>query len=178
MSRESLPAPIGDVADVRDYEISLRRFFARRVRLRWEVDDLVQEALLRFIHTYRRTVVSQPYGYIFRIANNLLVDRSRVSVTSIANMQLMDENEQDGLSVPPDQEDKRRYEDLRLSLDKALDELPEKCRDVFILKRFHEMSTSDIADRLNISPRMVQKYLVRAVQHLHLRLVSAEDASA
>lgn len=165
----------GTVIDVRDYQVRLRSFFGRRARGHWDVDDLVQESLARFLVVCRRTVVAQPYGYIFRIANNLLVDRSRFDAIAHANLENGSGDEMDWPGVQPEQENRRRHDDLRMALDQALDELPDKCRDAFVLKRFHDLDTPTISRRLNISERMVQKHLVRATTHLHHRLIVSEE---
>ncbi|CAN5302719.1 RNA polymerase sigma factor [soil metagenome] len=154
--------------DLVDCETSLRRFFSRRVRTQWDVDDLVQESLTRFVVVGRRGVIAQPYGYLFRIANNLLVDRARRK--SVTPVFVAATEEYEHSPTQPVQEDALHLEDLRLKLEQALDELPEKCREAFILRRFHEMDTPTIATRLDVSHRMVQKYLIRAMEHLHLRL--------
>lgn len=162
-----------EVADVRDYESSLRRYFSRRVGRHPEVDDLVQESLTRYFLSCRKAIVAQPYGYIFRIAKNLLIDRSRSHYAGPLHITPTDDEQWP--AVPPEQENQRRYEDLHSALTRALEELPEKCRHAFILKRFHDLDTPAIAEKLNISPRMVQKYLVRAMSHLHSRLKKAEE---
>jgi RNA polymerase sigma-70 factor (ECF subfamily) len=160
------------VIDLADCEASLRRYFTKRVRARWDVEDLVQESLARFI-VASRSSLSQPFGYLFRIANNLLVDRARRASTAPTLVVMLSEH--DHPVVRPEQEDLLHLADLRTKLELALDELPAKCREAFILRRFHAMDTPAIASRLNVSHRMVQKYLIRTMEHLHLRLRLRED---
>jgi RNA polymerase sigma factor (sigma-70 family) len=151
--------------------LGLRRFFMRRVNKRGEVDDLVQEVLARLFHRSRQTLVEQPFGYLFRIANNLLVDEARAQAAGRIHASMSEDTD---FPCPAQQEDRLNHDDLRDTVNLALDELPQKCRDVFIMRRFHDMDTPSIAKRLNISDRMVQKYLIRAMTHLHERINRAE----
>lgn len=169
LSTESEECPI----DLAECATSLRRFFSRRVRTSWDVDDLVQESLSRFL-VVNRDSLTHPFGYLFRIANNLLADRARRASNTPSLVVTLDEH--DHPTVEPNQEDRLHLADLREQLELALDELPAKCREAFILRRFHALETPAIAARLNVSHRMVQKYLVRTMEHLHLRLRHREDA--
>lgn len=157
------------------YQVSVRKFLSRRISAQWDVEDLVQESVSRFIFANRRTNVERPIGYLFQIARNLLVDHARRDAAAIPMVATSQEELQ--VSVRADQEDALHLADLKNALDDALDELPVKCREVFILRRFHNMDTGSISDRMNISHRMVQKYLLRSMEHLRQRLAASEDAA-
>lgn len=146
------------------YRAALRSFIARRIADPAEVDDLVQEAFARLVARNRQGLLEEPRAYLFRIAANLITDRHRRSRPSIALV------EDELPPVRPAQEDGRRIADLQGLLERALAELSPKCRAVFILRRFDERSTGDIARELGISPRMVQKHLSHALAHLYHRL--------
>ncbi|MBN2274417.1 MAG: RNA polymerase sigma-70 factor [Bacteroidales bacterium] len=51
-------------------------------------------------------------------------------------------------------------------IEKSINELPEKCREVFCLSRFEEMSYEDISAKLNISVNTVRTQMARALQKL------------
>lgn len=154
-----------DVTLLRRYEGALRDFFGRRVYSRDEVDDLVQEAFARLIESDKRRDVEYPAAYLFRIASNLIHDRGRRRARSPVEAEL--DVDDAALAVAPEQENRRRLEDLQMTLNAVLDRLPAKCRDVFIMRRFKNMTTPEIAGALGISHRMVQKYMSRALLALH-----------
>ena len=52
----------------------------------------------------------------------------------------------------------------------AIDALPARTRDVFVLHRFEEMSGTRIAVALGLSVSAVEKHIMRALQNLHARL--------
>lgn len=56
--------------------------------------------------------------------------------------------------------------DLEQLIDRAIDQLPERCRLVFVLSRFHEMSYQQIADELDISIKTVENQISKALKYL------------
>lgn len=69
-------------------------------------------------------------------------------------------------------------DNLQQEIDDAIDSLPEKCRLVFVLSRFEELSYQQIADQLNISIKTVENQISKALKLLrqalsrHLLLIS------
>ena len=146
------------------YRAALRAFVARRIADPHEAEDLVQEACARLIATAQQRSLEEPQAYLFRIAANLIADRGRRGLVVVP---LTDEMHP---SIAPRQEERRRVVDLQQALEAALAELSPRARTIFVMRRFDEMGTGDIARALGISPRMVQKHLTHAVSHLYARL--------
>ncbi|MEQ9443178.1 MAG: RNA polymerase sigma-70 factor [Cyclobacteriaceae bacterium] len=48
----------------------------------------------------------------------------------------------------------------------GLASLPDRCREVFRLSRSEQLSTKEIATRLNISPKTVENQITKALKHL------------
>jgi RNA polymerase sigma factor (sigma-70 family) len=61
-------------------------------------------------------------------------------------------------------------EQLFAAMQRALDELPAKCREIFLLHRMEGLSRDEIATRLGLGERMVRLYMARALEHLQRRL--------
>jgi RNA polymerase sigma-70 factor, ECF subfamily len=59
---------------------------------------------------------------------------------------------------------------LREHIDRALADLPEKCREVFELSRFRDMKYHEIAEHLGISVKTVEAQMSKALNHMRLRL--------
>jgi RNA polymerase sigma factor (sigma-70 family) len=51
-------------------------------------------------------------------------------------------------------------------LQASLAELPPLCRDAFLLNRIEELSHAEIAQRLGVSERTIDRHIVKAWEHL------------
>ncbi len=60
--------------------------------------------------------------------------------------------------------------DLQEQIDRAIDQLPEKCRMVFVLSRYDELSYKEIADQLGIAEKTVENQVVKALKRLRIAL--------
>lgn len=61
-------------------------------------------------------------------------------------------------------------DDLQAQIDNAIDSLPERCRLVFVLSRFEDMSYQEIADQLDISIKTVENQISKALKSLRQSL--------
>jgi RNA polymerase sigma-70 factor, ECF subfamily len=60
--------------------------------------------------------------------------------------------------------------ELKNKIESAINELPEKCREVFQLNRFQDMKYQQIADFLNISVKTVEAQMSKALKHMREKL--------
>ncbi len=70
----------------------------------------------------------------------------------------------------PDAHRPMEIAELQQSIDAAIDQLPEKCRIVFMLSRQEDLSYQEIADCLNISTKTVENQISKALKHLRVVL--------
>ena len=57
-------------------------------------------------------------------------------------------------------------DELKNILDKSIDSLPDRCREIFLLSRQSELSHKEIANKLNISPKSVENQIGIALKRL------------
>jgi len=69
-----------------------------------------------------------------------------------------------------DQPDKLVEREIRQKIADAIEELPEKCREIFVLSRYQNLKYLQIANRLSISVKTVETQMSKALQHLRIRL--------
>ena len=106
--------------------------------------------------------IEQPKAYLFRIAKNLaLTQLTRKSE------KITDYLEECGASVVIESgaaadSEVEAEESLGLYCE-ALAALPEKCRQVFLLRKVHGLAHKEIAERMSLSVSSVEKYLFRGV---------------
>lgn len=153
------------------YRPALVRYFVRHLGVRDDAEDLAQEALERLARKAPQVDIDNVEAYLFRIASNLLRDRYRRDSSHHAQ----DHVPFDGLADSEPSEapsSERVYEDrerLQAFL-QALDALPPRCRQVFLLQRYEGLTYSAIAKRLQISVSAVEKHMMRALLHFDRRL--------
>jgi len=61
-------------------------------------------------------------------------------------------------------------DELKSKIDSAIHELPEKCREIFVLNRYENLKYQEIADKLQISVKTVETQMSKALQHMRVRL--------
>ncbi len=61
-------------------------------------------------------------------------------------------------------------DDIEVILNNAINSLPEKCREVFILSRMEGLKYREIAERLNISTKTVENQIITALRKLRVEL--------
>lgn len=66
--------------------------------------------------------------------------------------------------------DRMSAEETETKIYAAIDELPEKCREIFKMSRFEHLKYQEIADKLGISVKTVEAQMSKALQHMKARL--------
>jgi len=56
--------------------------------------------------------------------------------------------------------------EMARQINMALDSLPEKCREIFMMSRFDHMKYKEIADKLSLSPKTVERQISIALEKL------------
>lgn len=152
----------------RRFRPGLVAFFLRRLGNHAEAEDLTQEVFVRLAGVDAEQMQSAE-AYLFRVAANLLRDRSRrEKVRFDYRAEAM---AADGVGV--DLLDPLRVAAGRESLadlTAALRELPERTRVIFILYRLENMDKRDIGEAFEISLSSVERHLTRATAHLTRRV--------
>lgn len=139
---------------------ALQRRIRARLRSSEEASDIVQDAFARLLAAGARQVLRQPEAFLNRIVRNLLIDRARRGASQALHMPIDDAN---APMVRPTQEDAIELEEMRMRYREAVDALPERMREVFVLHRVDGLSYRAIAERLEISHRTVEWHVAEAI---------------
>lgn len=158
----------------RRYTHALSRFFEQRIDQKSDVPDLVQDVFLRLSRLNDTGAIEKPENYLFKTASNTLRDHfRRANVRPTHAAEPFGEHHIGGSDFLPS--DVLEGRQIIIALQAALGELPQRTRDVFVLKMLEEYKTGDIAGAVGISRRSVEKHFAKALAHISQALVSHRD---
>ena len=144
----------------REHNEALVRFLLARLRSRQAALEVAQEAYVRLLSLDQPGAVSYLRSFLFKTAANLAVDRLRrddvhARATETPLFREFTDDRTPERAAAGAQEIQRLVE--------LLSDLPPKCREAFILNRFHGLDFPAIAAEMKLSERMVRIYVVRAL---------------
>lgn len=147
------------------YYRELLNFCTRAVKDRDAAADLVQEAYARLLGVQRSgTTVADPRALLFRTMRNLLTDQHRrAEVRSHLSLDTLLENEQPLAPRHLQPEEILAFSQYAQAIHAAIESLPTRCREAFLLNRFDGLSHQEVADQMGISRNMVAQHVIRAV---------------
>ncbi|MCB0533855.1 MAG: RNA polymerase sigma-70 factor [Lewinellaceae bacterium] len=139
--------------------------------------DLAQEVFVELwrkretldVHTslrayLRRAGINRALNYIKANRHTLLEDTTELWAD------LEDSTEQDAIQ-------KHKQDSLEAALQVAIQQLPEKCRLVFSLSRFEQLSHKEIAQKLGISVKTIENQITKAMKLLREALLKYPNLS-
>ncbi len=152
----------------RDHFIGLCQFAVGYVKDEEAAREIVQDAFVnlwekRYTIDLSKPVKSYLSATVRNRCLNYLRDHKKFSCDLLAIENFPHE-------AMYDQHDQLVESDIRNQIARAMAELPEKCREIFNLSRFHHMKYQQIADHLNISVKTVETQMSKALQHMRIRL--------
>jgi RNA polymerase sigma factor (sigma-70 family) len=173
-----------DEAGTRGEESGLKAYFLkeRRMLLRLlvarlgsaeEAEDVLQDVWLR-LETMTSPPIAQPGAYLFRIANNIAIDRRRASAFRSQRETRWAESYGHGDGFAPSGEAAMIATERLREIDATVAALPERTAQIFRLCRYEHAPRRTVAERLGISVSAVEKHLQTAYRAIH-RLISQDD---
>lgn len=149
----------------RRYYAPLLSFFRKRLRDTSEAQDLVQQVFLRLSQHPGLDGVDKPDAYIFQTAANALKDLQRRDAVRFrhgaVDAQDIDLEEEARSDLSPERVLLGRQAVAQLAA--ALRELPERTRDIFMLRCYEGLKHAEIAHLHGISVRAVEKHVAKAL---------------
>lgn len=157
----------------RKYSQALRKFLVRRHVNHADVADIVQETYCRVLKSGEVETIRHPKAFLFQVANNVARNAAKHRRGGVEG----DAVDIDGIEA--DDEGPGPYRRLKAEQElaivrAALEELAPKCREVFVLNRFDNLSYAEIAAELDLSVSMIEKYVSQALSHLRKRVADAD----
>jgi RNA polymerase sigma-70 factor (ECF subfamily) len=134
-------------------------------------EEIVQEVFFRiWTHRDRLIVTSSLAGYLYTaVRNYALNQRARAQTESrYRAAQLLE-----ALATPtesPQADEALRTAEMASAIDRAIAQLPPRCRQAFVLRRQHHLSYAEIARIMQIAPKTVEIQIGNALKVLRREL--------
>lgn len=164
------------IQTVKEYGNRLFGFIRSRVPTDEDAEDILQDVWYQLSNVPEVETIESVSGWLYRVAKNKIIDRSRKKKTGLLD-DYGYENEDGEFQLPDfllvDSNDPSAEEFKKLfweELFAALDELPEKQRNVFVQNELEELTLQQIADKENENIKTIISRKRYAVQHLRNRL--------
>ncbi len=149
--------------EVQPHRPALRAWLLARFPTLPDVDDVVQESLTRVLRARDTGPINSARALLFTTARNLALDavrRQRVVSFEPITDDTPSSVLADSINVV---ETVSKQQELEL-LTKAIQALPERCRQVFTLRTAYGLTQQQIADRLGVSLSTVEKQMTQGIR--------------
>jgi len=125
-------------------------------------EDIVQEVFYELFRKKDNVKIQSLIGYLKRSVYNRSLNRIK-STREIFDSDELNTELRDNSA---NSQETMEYKELSDHLNEVIDQLPEKCRLVFVLNRFEELSYKEVAQRLDISVKTVENQMSKALRIL------------
>lgn len=131
-------------------------------------EDIVQEVFYELFRKRDTVQIQSLIGYLKRSVYNRSLNKIKSSKeifdSDDLNLELSDNSSSS--------QENLEFQELESYLNDVIDRLPEKCRLVFILNRFEELSYKEVAQKMDISVKTVENQMSKALRILREEMVN------
>lgn len=129
-------------------------------------EDLVQDMLIKFyVKRKKINITSSLKNYLFTSCHNQFLQHLRKKKIEY---DYLDEIKWEAIASSMNPKEHPKEEKLK-RLHQLIDELPPRCKEVFIKSKLEETKYKDIAAELDISVKTVENQMSKALKHLKKR---------
>jgi RNA polymerase sigma-70 factor (ECF subfamily) len=145
------------------YFILLLNAAFKRLQSKEDALEIVQDLFVQLY--FKRKQIDHTHnlgGYLHVMLRNKIIDRFREQLVRKKHLYQLQQMKPEADPVVPD-----AIMDVKMLEQKiftVIEQLPDKCREVFLLSRFDNLSHQAIAQKLNISVSTVEKHIVKALK--------------
>lgn len=158
------------------HERELRAWLRCRAMSAHDIDDIVHDAYLCIAQLTDVVHIRSGRAYLFTTARSVMLQRVRrdrivpiESLTEIEAMTLQDAN------PGPERQASARQELARIQ--RLVASLPDRCREIFYLRRIEGMPQRQIADHLGLAEHIVEAQAARGLK-LIMKAIAQEEGDA
>jgi RNA polymerase sigma-70 factor (ECF subfamily) len=134
----------------------------RRLGCNHHAADLAQDTFIRVLTQRKSLELREPRAYLSTIARSLMIDMFRRRAVEQAYLETL-ANLAEPMAVSP--ETRSLIIETLMEIDRLLDGLGERTREIFLMAQLDGLSYVEIGRRLDVSVTTVKKHAVRALAH-------------
>lgn len=140
----------------------LNGWLRKRLGNTFDAADLTQDTFVRVIKARSALDIREPRPYLSRIAKGLLIDLIRRRSLEQAYLEALASLPE---ALQPSLEEQAILLQALVEIDRLLQGLGPKVKQVFMLSQFDGLTYPQIAEHMNISVRSVNNYMAKAMEH-------------
>ncbi|CAE10485.1 sigma-70 family RNA polymerase sigma factor [Wolinella succinogenes] len=130
--------------------------------------DVVQEAYARVLSLQAKEIpIAKPRALLYKTAKNIAVDEYR------RNRRQENLLHEQARACVQEWQGEESFE-LQETLLRAIDSLPPRCKEAFVLHKLEGFSQAEVAEKMGISKNMVEKHIIKALLECERALEEAE----
>jgi len=143
----------------------------RYLRDRQRVEDVIQDLFADLWNKGENVEIKCSVKSYLR---GSVINKCLAIIRKESRIELVEEQDHnlESNSIPPDQLMDR--DNLQMAIDEIVSELPDKCRQVFLLSRNEGKSHAEIAEKLGISKKTIENHISKALRELRMKLTRKE----
>ena len=145
-----------------EYGSRIYHFTYGYLKSKEDAEEVVQEVFIRIWKNRKDLKPDLSFkAYLFKIAYNLIIETfQKVRREQAYKDTLIDE----AIVFSPELEEQLNYQALLEKVEKIIDELPPRQKEVLVKKRIEGQSVKDISMQLGITPKTVENHLTEALK--------------
>jgi RNA polymerase sigma-19 factor, ECF subfamily len=148
----------------RRYRTKLVSAAFNRIKSKEQAEELVQDVFIHIWQKRNSLAIHHTFSaYAFTAVKYKVLDY-------ISSLKIKDRYIQEMLKFSDEAanvtELEIEFNELDYHLNKSMNDLPEKCREVFMLSRFENYTVNQIAEKLNVSPDTAKYHISHALKKL------------
>ncbi|MFT2010700.1 sigma-70 family RNA polymerase sigma factor [Pontibacter sp. 13R65] len=152
------------------FELQWKRCFALSyalLRHKEQAEDLVQEIFMDLWERRKTLLIRNPEAFLTQMIKNkafTILSKTKIPERNIALLEQLHQE------LSP--EDVYLFDELNTQVKNIITKLPPRSKEVFVLRKFEDLSVDDIASKLDLSIRTVEHHLYLATKFLKSKLTT------
>ena len=152
----------------------LRRLCELLLGDKQEAEEIVQDTFMKAYETWTGATAPDDWGaWLTRVAVNACRDRRRAGWWIRFRRRTDHIDDMPLAALDPNPSEAASGAETRQHIWMAFRELPDRQREVFVLRHIEDRSTEEVAEVLGLSQGSVKRHLFRAIRNLRKRLGDA-----